>query len=81
MLIFGLSSREYVLALISYVCEVCGHQGAHRLVKLVRKFSLFFIPLFPVGTRYLDTCTVCARTIEVSRDQAELAVNQGQALN
>jgi hypothetical protein len=42
----------------------------------VRKFSLFFIPLFPVSTRYRDTCTHCGRTIEVSPQQAEAAVRQ-----
>jgi len=77
MLIFGLSAKEYLLTTLVYVCEVCGNSVAHHLVKLVRRFSLFFIPLFPVGTRYLDTCTACGRTIEVPRDRAELAVRQG----
>ena len=73
MLIFGLTAREYLLATLVFVCERCQVQGAHHLVKRVRKFSLFFIPLLPVGTRYLDTCTACGRTLEVPREQAERA--------
>ena len=78
MLIFGLSSKQVLLATLYYVCEVCGNQAAHQLVKHMRRFTLFFIPIFPVGTRYEDTCTFCARTIDVPRDRAEAAIaNQG----
>ena len=65
------------MATISVVCERCGHQGAHHLTKHVRKFSVFFIPLIPLGTRYEDTCTVCGRIRPVTRDQAERATAMG----
>jgi len=76
VLIFGLTAREYVLATLVFVCEVCGNNAPHQLVKRVRKFSLFFIPLLSVGTRYLDSCTACGRVIEVPRAQAEQAARQ-----
>lgn len=79
MLIIGLSTRDFLLATLYFLCERCHHEGAHRLVKRVRRFSLFFIPLFSVGTRYLETCTVCGRTIEVPRDMAEQAAAGAQA--
>jgi hypothetical protein len=73
VLIFGLSAKQVLLATLFYVCEVCGNQAAHQLVKRTNRFSLFFIPLFPVSTRYIDTCAACARTLEVPREQAEAA--------
>ncbi len=73
MLIFGLHVSRILMATPVYVCERCGNNAAHQLVKRVRKFSLFFIPLFPVGTRYEDTCTACGRVIDVSADQARVA--------
>ncbi|MBI4901204.1 MAG: zinc-ribbon domain-containing protein [Actinobacteria bacterium] len=76
MLIFGLGVRQVLLATLVYLCETCGNTAAHHLVKRVRKFSLFFIPLFAVGTRYVDTCTACGRDIEVSRERAETAASQ-----
>lgn len=76
MLIFGLSGKQLLMATLFYVCEVCGNQGAHHLVKRVNRFTLFFIPLFPVSTRYIDTCTVCGRSIQVPRDRAEMAAAQ-----
>lgn len=76
VLIFGIGVREFLLATLVFVCERCGNNAAHQLVKRVRKFSLFFIPLFPVGTKYLDNCTACGRVIDVPRDQAESAARQ-----
>ena len=76
MLIFGLSVSESLLSTLIYTCETCGTSAAHRLVKRTRKFSFFFIPLFPVGSTYVDTCTACGRLIEVSRDRAEAAARQ-----
>lgn len=78
MLIFGLSAKQALMATLFYVCEVCGNQAAHQLVKRTNRFTLFFIPLFPVSTRYIDTCTACARSIQVDRQQAEAAA-AGQA--
>jgi hypothetical protein len=75
VLIFGLSSKQVLLATLYYVCETCGNQAAHQLVKHMRRFTLFFIPIFPVGTRYDDTCTFCARVMDVPRDRAEAAVD------
>ena len=76
MLIFGFGVTETLLSTLVYACETCGNHAAHQLSKRTRKFSLFFIPLFPVGTKYLDSCTACGRVIEVSRDQAENAARQ-----
>lgn len=76
MLIFGLGVSESLLATLFFVCETCGNTAAHQLVKRVRKLSLFFIPLIPVGTRYFDSCTACGRMLEVSREQAEMAARQ-----
>jgi len=76
MLIIGLGVTEDLLATLVFQCETCGSHAAHQLTKQSRKFSLFFIPLFSVGTKYLDSCTACGRIIEVSKDQAEIAARQ-----
>jgi zinc-ribbon family len=78
MLIWGFKLYSAVVATFAYVCENCQQQSAHHLVKRVRKFSLFFIPLFPVSTKYTDTCTYCGRTIPVPKEQAEQAAQAVQ---
>ena len=76
MLIIGFGVREVLLSTLVFTCETCGNHAAHQLSKRTRRFSLFFIPLFSVGTKYLDSCTACGRVIEVGRQQAEAAAGQ-----
>ncbi len=76
MLIWGFRATSIVLTTAVYVCDRCGTNAAHRLTKRVRRFTLFFVPLFSVSTTYVDTCTACARDVEVARAQAEAAVAQ-----
>lgn len=71
LIIFGLTGRSHLIRTISAVCERCGSQGAHHVTKYVRRFSVFFIPLIPLGKRYEDTCTVCGRVRPLTREQAE----------
>jgi uncharacterized ferredoxin-like protein len=71
MLIIGFGVTEVLLSTLVLTCEACGNHAVHQLTKQNRKFSLFFIPLFSVGTKYLDSCTACGRIIEVSNVQAE----------
>lgn len=78
MLIVGLSSRDFLLATLVFLCERCHTEGAHQLIRRVRRLSLFFIPLLTVGTRYVDFCTVCGRTIDLPRQMAEQAAATGR---
>jgi hypothetical protein len=78
VLIFGLSSRDSLMTTLLFLCERCHQHGAHQLVRRVRRLSLFFIPVLPLGTRYVDVCTVCGRTIDVPREMAERAAVTGQ---
>jgi zinc-ribbon family len=76
MLILGLRVSSVLLATLVYVCDRCGQNAAHQLVQRVRKFTLFFVPLFPVSTKCLDTCSACGRTVEVSRRLALATAGQ-----
>jgi hypothetical protein len=78
VLIIGLSTRDFLMVTLAFLCERCHQHGAHQLLRRVRRFSVFFIPLIPLGTRYLDVCTVCGRTLEVPRAMAEQAAATGQ---
>ncbi len=60
-LIFGLKSSDRRLAAPVLLCAYCGATAAQVLIKRTTKFSLFFIPLFPVrAARYHLQCTNCA---------------------
>ena len=76
LVIFGIRVSEDVLGVVRYVCETCGREGAHQVLRRRRRFTLFFVPLFSVGTTYVDVCTWCARRRELSQQQAELATRE-----
>ena len=62
------------MATLTFLCETCGNNAPHQLIRRVNRFSLFFIPLFPISTRYLDACGACGRLLDVPRAQAEAAI-------
>ena len=73
--IFGTKIRGSVLAMLSYVCGNCAQPAAHRISTYWRWFTLFFVPVFPIGKkRHLDTCIACGVTYELTREQAEAII-------
>lgn len=77
MIIFGTKGYLYQLAVLTLLCANCGNPAAHTLRKRVTKFTLFFVPLFPVSTKYLTQCTFCGTEQKVSAEQAEQLRAQG----
>ncbi|WP_326823087.1 zinc ribbon domain-containing protein [Streptosporangium sp. NBC_01639] len=69
-LLFGFRTVLHQLGVMTAVCRNCGNTAAQMLVKRTTKFTLFFIPLFPVRTRYGTQCTFCAASYEISRGEA-----------
>jgi hypothetical protein len=75
-LIFGFKSSDRRLAAPVLLHAYCGATAAQVLIRRTTKFSLFFIPLFPVRpARYYMQCTNCGVTETVSaRDADRLTV-------
>ncbi|NWF25001.1 zinc-ribbon domain-containing protein [Streptomyces sp. PKU-EA00015] len=71
MIIFGTKGYLYQLAVLTLVCGHCGNPSAHMLRKRVTKFTLFFVPLFPVSTKYTTQCTFCGAEQRLTAPQAE----------
>ena len=71
LLIFGTKGYARTLAIVMLVCQSCGTPAAHRVAEYIRKFTLFFVPLFPISHKYSLTCTFCAHTTAITEDQAQ----------
>ncbi|WP_327181753.1 zinc-ribbon domain-containing protein [Streptomyces sp. NBC_01334] len=71
MIIFGTKGYLYQLAILTLVCGRCGNPAAHTLRKRVTKFTLFFVPLFPVSTSHATQCTFCGAEQKLTKEQAE----------
>jgi hypothetical protein len=63
MIIYGYRNRDIEMGTGNFYCSKCETQRPYKFKKVVRYFTLFFIPLFPLGTRsqYIE-CGVCGRT-------------------
>lgn len=74
--IFGLRTGVHRLGVATLVCRNCGNAAAQVITRRVTRFSLFFVPLFPVRTRYGMQCSFCGAAYDVSKDEAtRLAVH------
>ncbi|WP_335972085.1 MULTISPECIES: zinc-ribbon domain-containing protein [Streptomycetaceae] len=79
MIIWGTRSYIYQLAMITLLCGRCGNPSAHALRRRVMKFTLFFIPLFPISSKYSTQCTFCGAQTSVPKEQAEQLQAQAAA--
>ncbi len=77
LLIFGIKGYISQLAIVMLICQNCQNPAAHRVQEIVRKFTLFFIPLFPVSRKRTLTCTFCAQTTSITAEQAQHYVAMG----
>jgi hypothetical protein len=69
LLIFGFRTYVQTLAMLRLAC-INGHTAGHRLARRTRKFTLFFIPLFPVSVKYFTLCTACGEQLKLSKAEA-----------
>ncbi|MEV0426519.1 zinc-ribbon domain-containing protein [Micromonospora sp. NPDC049836] len=69
--IFGLRTRVVRSGVVTEVCRNCGNQAAQVITRRATKFSLFFVPLIPVRTRWTKQCTFCGAEFDVPRAEAE----------
>ncbi len=72
--IFGIRGKDHVVGSRPGHCEVCGAFAAQTLVRRTTKFTLFFVPLFPVRpAQHFVACTNCGRTRHATRQEAVAA--------
>lgn len=70
-LLFGLRTRDRLISTQSGTCQFCGFTAMQALVKRSTKFTLFFVPLFPVrASRYYLDCGNCGTRRAVDRGVA-----------
>jgi hypothetical protein len=78
LIIFGLRRRGQRMANVFAMCGVCHSPAAQGLIRIKTFFTLFFIPLIPVGTKYRSVCTMCGATSSLTKDQADQAMAMAQ---
>jgi hypothetical protein len=76
ILVWGFKSYARLLGILTLVCGNCHNPAAQRLVEVIRKFTLFWIPLFAVKRRTVMTCAFCGTESVLSKEEAATLVAQ-----
>jgi hypothetical protein len=77
-LIFGVKRLKRRLATTFALCGRCGTPAAQVLMRIGTWFSLFFVPVIPLGTKYVLTCTFCGESTKLDKLQATNMVAAAQ---
>jgi hypothetical protein len=85
MIIYGYRERAVDVATGEFYCPRCQARRAFKHKRMLRYFTLFFIPLFPLGRlgEYVEcqTCFTTHNTSVLDSSAAEQAVRAGAALD
>jgi hypothetical protein len=80
-IIFGFRRRASRLGIVFMMCDFCHTPAANAITRVRRYFTLFFIPVIPVGTKYSRTCTLCGRSTSISKEAADQLIESAQRAN
>ena len=75
MIIWGIRWFATTLGQLLYSCSNCGKKTAHTAVVQKGWFTLFFIPLIPIGKKYVIVCNLCGlrlKAVDNLRNQLEI---------
>jgi len=69
-LLFGMRPVAAVVFMVTFVCGHCGTAANQRIVREQQKVTLFFIPLFSLGTSWFVECDHCGMSTPLTAEQA-----------
>jgi len=78
MIIYGYRSRNKVMGQLPYVCPQCQRNGYHSVVRTSRYFTLFWIPIIPIGKSTTARCNLCGYQEKVDNKRADAMLAQPQ---
>jgi tetratricopeptide (TPR) repeat protein len=78
-IIFGSRNKNNVMGQTQFVCPQCKRQAFHTVVRSSRWFTLYFIPVIPLGKSTTARCNLCGFRGQVSNEQADSWFPKNQA--
>ncbi|WP_218020169.1 zinc-ribbon domain-containing protein [Nocardia anaemiae] len=65
--------------MITLVCGRCGNPAAHALRRLATTFTVFFIPILPLGNKHYMECTWCGASTPLAVPQVTNLIARANA--
>lgn len=68
IIFFGIKKKNHLYdAYVVRECPKCGRETNHQLLLQKRAFTIFFLPLIPLGTKKYLVCTECKTPYKVKK--------------
>jgi hypothetical protein len=71
LILFGIRRRRRQRGVLLMMCQRCQRPCAHTIVQVRTFFTLFFIPVIPMGTKHSTVCSMCAGATSIPKAHAE----------
>ena len=62
LFLFGMRTKAKSIGQIERACSKCARPTMHNAIESRRWFTLFFIPVIPLGGNFVVRCGVCGLT-------------------
>ena len=69
--LFGVRTKSKPIKQIQYPCSKCSRTTVFTAMESKRWFTLFFIPVIPLGGNFLIRCNLCGLTLKCSPELKE----------
>ena len=71
-IVWGTRSKDKELgqSQVSYECERCNNVSRYRIFRRRNWFTIFWIPLIPLSTKYYIACPVCNYGQQIKKAEA-----------
>nr|BBH92928.1 hypothetical protein KTA_11270 [Thermogemmatispora argillosa] len=76
VIVYGYRTKQWLMGRIPALCQRCQRMTQQQVVRSQRKFTLFWIPLFPIGTKTFLVCTLCGNQVRIENKQADAWFNR-----
>ena len=71
--LFGMRTKSKPIKQVQYPCSKCTRPTVFTAMESRRWFTLFFIPVIPLGGNFLIRCNLCGLTLKCSPElQAQI---------
>ena len=74
MFIFGWKRKNKILGVNYskiYCCSNCKNSSHYTIVRNRLYFTLFFLPILPLSSKYYEICPICERGIKIKKEEAK----------
>jgi hypothetical protein len=77
--LFGVRSRAKAIAQVDRPCNKCGRSTVQTAIESKRYFTLFFIPVIPLGGSHIVRCNLCGLTLKCCPELKDQLVLKAKA--